>query len=90
MRRGVAIAVVCGVILVAGVAASMTPKADPRMKAAFRQPPASGWTYVHLAGTPQEIGYQHGSLLAPEIADLQKSVCAGVQARLRQGLEFLS
>ncbi len=29
-----------------------------------------GWIYVHLEGSPSEIGYQHGRLLAPEIADL--------------------
>jgi len=29
-----------------------------------------GWTYVHLEGTPSEIGFQHGSLLASEIADM--------------------
>lgn len=29
-----------------------------------------GWTYVHLEGTPAEIGYQHGRLLANEIGDL--------------------
>src|SRR5262249_16991810 len=29
-----------------------------------------GWKYVHLEGTPSEIGYQHGQLLAAEIADL--------------------
>jgi len=29
-----------------------------------------GWTYVHLEGTPSQIGFEHGSLLAPEIADL--------------------
>ncbi len=29
-----------------------------------------GWTYVHLEGSPAEIGYQHGRLLAPEIADM--------------------
>jgi len=29
----------------------------------------SGWTYVHLAGTPEQIGYQHGFLLAKEIDD---------------------
>jgi len=29
-----------------------------------------GWTYVHLEGTPSQIGFQHGSLLAAEIADL--------------------
>jgi Phospholipase B len=28
-----------------------------------------GWTYVHLEGAPHEVGYQHGYLLAPEIAD---------------------
>ncbi len=28
-----------------------------------------GWTYVHLEGTPHDIGYQHGYLLAKEIAD---------------------
>ncbi|MGA7857195.1 MAG: C45 family peptidase [Terracidiphilus sp.] len=29
-----------------------------------------GWTYVHLQGTPAEIGYQHGRLLSSEIADM--------------------
>ena len=27
------------------------------------------WTYVHLEGTPAEIGFQHGSLLSGEIVD---------------------
>jgi len=27
------------------------------------------WIYVHLEGTPRQIGYQHGWLLATEIAD---------------------
>jgi hypothetical protein len=29
-----------------------------------------GWTYVHLEGTPGQIGYQHGHLLSAEIADV--------------------
>jgi len=29
-----------------------------------------GWTYVHLEGTPAQIGFQHGRLLAREIEDL--------------------
>jgi Phospholipase B len=29
-----------------------------------------GWTYVHLEGTPAQIGFQHGALLAQKIADL--------------------
>ncbi|HKV04658.1 MAG TPA: C45 family peptidase [Candidatus Acidoferrales bacterium] len=28
-----------------------------------------GWIYVHLEGSPHDIGFQHGYLLAPEIAD---------------------
>ena len=72
MRRGIAIAAVCSVIVFAAVAASMTPKADERLKGAFRRPAINGWTFVHLEGTPAQIGYQHGYLLAPEIQDLYK------------------
>src|ERR1700761_8399251 len=28
-----------------------------------------GWIYVHLEGSPHDIGFQHGVLLANEIAD---------------------
>jgi hypothetical protein len=31
---------------------------------------AGGWTYVHLEGTPAQIGFQHGRLMAAEIEDL--------------------
>ena len=70
MRRTIALAVVVSTILVAAVAASMTPKSDARLKGAFRRPAVNGWTIVHLEGTPSEIGYQHGYLLAAEIQDL--------------------
>lgn len=33
-----------------------------------------GWIYVHLEGSPHDIGYQHGYLLAPEIADAYSAV----------------
>jgi hypothetical protein len=42
--------------------------ADPRLKPAYRFE-KSGWIYVHLEGAPSQIGFQHGYLLAPEIAD---------------------
>ncbi|OCX51782.1 hypothetical protein BEL04_17370 [Mucilaginibacter sp. PPCGB 2223] len=32
----------------------------------------NGWIYVHLQGSPADIGYQHGYLLAPEIDTLIK------------------
>src|SRR5258706_5551801 len=40
--------------------------ADERLAKAFREDRA-GWNYVHLEGSPRDVGYQHGSLLAPEI-----------------------
>lgn len=41
---------------------------DPRLAKSSRFE-RGGWIYVHLEGTPFNIGYQHGYLLAPEIAD---------------------
>ena len=72
MRRVAAIVVICGAIVLAVAAASNSPKTDERMKGAFRRPAVNGWTYVHLEGTPKEIGYQHGYLMAAEIQDMQK------------------
>jgi hypothetical protein len=33
-----------------------------------------GWIFVHLEGTPEEIGYQHGNLLAAEIINLRDAM----------------
>jgi Phospholipase B len=41
---------------------------NPRLQNAYRFQ-QGGWTYVHLEGSPSDIGYQHGYLLASEIAD---------------------
>jgi len=43
-------------------------KVDPRLKGAYTFE-RDGWTYVHLEGTPAQIGFQHGSLLARRIED---------------------
>lgn len=45
-----------------------------RLKGAFRRSAQNGWVFVHLEGTPSEIGFQHGFLLAPEIADAHEAV----------------
>jgi hypothetical protein len=45
---------------------------DVRLKKAVRKPERAGWIYVHLEGSPAEIGFQHGYLLAAEIATAQK------------------
>ncbi len=50
------------------------PQPDQRLKNAFRRPELNGWIFVHLEGTPAQIGYQHGFLLANEIDDARKAV----------------
>ncbi|HLM79615.1 MAG TPA: C45 family peptidase [Terriglobales bacterium] len=47
-----------------------TPETE--LKGAFRRSENNGWTFVHLQGTPHEIGFQNGYLLAPEIEDTLK------------------
>lgn len=46
---------------------------DPRLAKAYRFE-RGGWVYVHLEGSPGDIGFQHGYLLAPEIEDALKAV----------------
>jgi hypothetical protein len=51
-------------------------KSDPvkaRLGHAYRFD-RGGWVYVHLEGKPEDIGFQHGYLLAPEIEDGFKAV----------------
>ncbi len=52
-----------------GAAAAKDPAPADRLQGAYRFE-RSGWIFVHLEGTPDRVGYQHGTLLAPEIADL--------------------
>jgi hypothetical protein len=63
----VALLLVTSPISVEAVAENQDPL-DPRLQKAYRFE-QNGWVYVHLEGSPSEIGFQHGYLLAPEIAD---------------------
>ncbi len=65
--------IIFSVVAVAAVAATMFsapgPKPDPRLAGSERAAMRNGWIAVRLAGTPEQIGFQHGYLLAHEIAD---------------------
>ena len=50
------------------VAAASPVLANPLLKGSYKFD-EGGWTYVHLQGTPEQIGFQHGYLLAREIED---------------------
>jgi len=43
-----------------------TPTRSDRLAKASREN-KNGWVYVHLEGSPSDIGYQHGYLLANDI-----------------------
>ena len=49
-------------------AARADASTDPRLQNAYKFNDG-GWTYVHLEGSPEQIGFQHGYLLAHEIED---------------------
>ena len=64
-------------MLLLGFAATLIsrdPVADPRLRKASRAAERNGWIMVHLEGSPHDIGFQHGYLLAPEIMDTFKDV----------------
>jgi hypothetical protein len=46
---------------------------DARLENSYRFQ-RGGWTYVHLEGSPSDIGFQHGYLLTPEIADAVEAI----------------
>jgi hypothetical protein len=56
-------------------AAELTDKQQVWLHAAERHERA-GWIYLHIEGTPRERGFQHGYLLAPQIAEAFRVVRA--------------
>jgi len=75
MRRGLAVlaGVVTAIVLSSSTGFLLRASSpNPELKGAFRRPQNNGWTYVHLQGTPHQVGFQNGYLLAPEIEDTLK------------------
>src|SRR5271169_3624676 len=70
--RGIAIFLALSCAGVAAANPAAVP-ADARLQKAYRFQ-QGGWTYVHLEGSPADIGFQHGYLLAPEIADAFEAI----------------
>jgi len=48
----------------------------------------NGWINVHLEGTPREIGFQHGWLLASEIDDLMKALAHLLEGSTKRDWAF--
>jgi Phospholipase B len=87
MRRIVARTLLGASVLMAGLI-GIRASGDSRLTAAYRRPPQDGWTYVHLAGSPAQVGYQHGYLLASEIQDLRKLMAVELSHDLHKEWAF--
>ena len=68
VAAAVVIALLLSSVSVAQMPAPDSTSTDARLQKAYRFQ-KGGWTYLHLEGSPAEIGYQHGFLLAAEISD---------------------
>jgi hypothetical protein len=87
MRR---ISFFCALLLpaLAFTLVSREPQTDPRLRKAARAPERAGWIQVHLEGSPSDIGYQHGYLLASEIRDNFKAISVELAHDEKRDWEF--
>src|ERR1700733_3117496 len=70
----------------AGASQASAPESE--LKGAFRRAPKNGWTFVHLEGTPHEVGFQNGYLLEPEIEDTLKVTMLEVTHENKKDWQF--
>ncbi len=74
MRRWLSFFLLVLLTIFCGWSGSGRAPRDPRLAGAFTRPPVNNWTFVHLQGTPSDIGFQNGYLLAPRIEDFEAVV----------------
>src|SRR2546429_9684899 len=60
---------------------------DDRLKGSYKFE-RNGWIYVHLEGAPEQIGYQHGKLLARETEDLLRVLKPFLQHETKRDWDF--
>lgn len=72
-----------GLCLLAAAAAAQ----DPRLQDSFRQD-KNGWVFAHLEGSPNQIGFQYGYLIAPEIDDANKALKAYLKQATSEDWDF--
>ena len=71
--RGARVASILLFLVAACAAQQVESSSNPRLHKAYRFQ-KGGWTYVHMEGSPADIGFQHGYLLASEIADTLEAI----------------
>lgn len=65
--------------LLAALLIVVHPDPDPAIMAKASREDKGGWIILHLAGSPRQVGYQHGALASTEIPDAIAAVKLVVQ-----------
>ena len=73
LKNIVRLTCLAGMFMALAISALAGDSSDARLQKAYRFQ-QGGWTYVHLEGSPPDVGYQHGYLLAPEIQDAFEAI----------------
>ena len=89
MRRTAVFSAVLLLALAVHAGFARTADRSATSKKASRASERNGWIQVHLEGTPGEIGFQHGYLLAAEIKDTFKAISDRDGPRREEGLGIL-
>jgi hypothetical protein len=76
------------VFLVVGPSGLARAGSDAALLKGSSRSEKDGWIYVHLEGPPESIGYQHGYLLADEVADLLRVVKPFLERTTGHGWSF--
>ena len=76
------------VVLISPISCPRAATSPSELKGSFRLPKKNGWTFVHLEGTPRQIGYQNGYLLAQEIDDMWKVVMLEARYNYKKDWSF--
>src|SRR5262245_20209918 len=71
----------------AGQGPSKPTASDPRLTGTYRFE-RDGWIYVHLEGSPEQVGFQHGYMLAPEIEDAFEAIRLDTTHRTQRDWAF--
>ena len=77
----------CGLIILLLDGCSTAPEKKDRLANSSREN-KNGWIYVHLEGSPSDIGYQHGYLLANDIDTSIRAVAYLLQHDTHHDWEF--
>ncbi|MEW6363329.1 MAG: C45 family peptidase [Acidobacteriota bacterium] len=72
-RLQLVLIVVSASLLHAGAVRDLTPQEEGWLKQSYRVD-KDGWVFVHLGGTPFEIGFQRGYLTAAEIDEFRQTL----------------